>query len=145
MRAWTSWSYAQKSASWNLRSSYIISDLKISFYTNISRSSFQEIASPRGWYIISRNFEDLYFSVEKTKRARGWRREGDDDATQLAHVTSYLLTWEQFAGDTLATEITTEDKDKCIALDASGWLLQNVKARFIPWQLESGGAYQKTY
>lgn len=39
---------------------------------------------------------------------------------QFAHVTSYLLTWEQFAGDTFATEITTEDKDKCIALTVSG-------------------------
>lgn len=62
----------------------------------------------------------------------GGEAGGDDNAIQLAHVTSYLLTWEQFAGDTLATEITTKDKDKCIALDASGWLLQNFKARFIP-------------
>lgn len=51
---------------------------------------------------------------------------------QLAHITSYLLTWEQFAGDTLAAEITTEDKDKCIALAASGWWLQNAETRFIP-------------
>lgn len=42
---------------------------------------------------------------------------------QFAHITSYLLTWEQFAGDTFATEITTEDKDKCIALAVSRWWL----------------------
>lgn len=44
--------------------------------------------------------------------------ENDNGAARGKHITSYFLTWEQFAGDAPAAEITTEDKDKCIALVA---------------------------
>lgn len=67
-------------------------------------------------FVQFQKFLSFLFSKQKKKKNKM-------TTAQFAHITSYLLTREQFAGDTFAAEITTEDKDKCIALVVNRWWL----------------------